>query len=277
MEVKKILLDAYKITYELLGPDDKKSKNVQEVRILNRIIRSTSEGIKMEADPRHAEKILAHYDMKDCTATKVPGVKAPKKEDSEEASGLEDLDEIELEGREATEHRGVAARLNYLVSDRADIQFATKELARTMSRPTRGDTQKGKRIARYLQGRPRVVLNFDWCDPISELKAYSDSDWAGCVASRKSTSGGVMSGGYRVVRFLFNQVSAAIFWVVFFAAHKSGEKRQGTAEDRDDLSLSAERVSKFSALGKANNAGGFNAIRLRNARHPRTRRHVFSL
>ena len=75
----------------------------------------------MEADPRHAEKILAHYDLKDCKATKVPGVKAPKKEDSEEASGLEDLDEIELEGREATEHRGVAARLNYLVSDRADI------------------------------------------------------------------------------------------------------------------------------------------------------------
>lgn len=59
---------------------------------------------------------------------------------------------------------------------------------------------------------------------------------------------------------------------MFFAAHKSGEKRQGTAEDRDDLSLSAERVSKFSALGKANNAG----VRIqRNSvknftRHPHT-------
>ena len=69
-----------------------------------------------------------------------------------------------------------------------------------MSKPTRGDTQKGKRIARYLRGRPRVVLNFDWCEPICELKAYSDSDWAGCVASQRSTSGGVMMIGTHLVK-----------------------------------------------------------------------------
>ena len=130
----------------------------------------------------------------------MPGVEEPKKSEGEAEGSADDLDEVEFEGREATEHHGVAARLNYLVSDRADIQLATKELARTMSRPTRGDTQKGKRIARYLQGRPRVVLNFDWCEPIRELKAFSDSDWAGCTASRRSTSGGVTMLGTHLIK-----------------------------------------------------------------------------
>ena len=33
MKEKEVLLDAYKITYEILGPSDKKSENVQEVKI----------------------------------------------------------------------------------------------------------------------------------------------------------------------------------------------------------------------------------------------------
>ena len=195
MEVKAMLLDAYKITYEVLGPGD---GEVREVRILNRIIRWTDAGIKMEADPRHAEKVIAHYDLDDARATKMPGVKPAKKE--EEKEGVDDPDEEELPTKEATEHRGIAARLNYLVGDRADIQFATKELARTMAKPKRGDVAKAKRIARYLRGRPRVVLNYDWCGPEAEMKGYSDSDWAGCASSRRSTSGGVMMIGSHLIK-----------------------------------------------------------------------------
>ena len=101
--------------------------------------------------------------------------------------------------------------MNYLVSDRADIQFATKELARSMAKPTRGDVLKAKRIARYLRGRPRLVINFDWCEPCSELTGYSDSDWAGCAASRKSTSGGVlMIGGHLIKTYSRQQRTIAL-------------------------------------------------------------------
>ena len=66
MEVKKVLLNAYRITYEILGPD---SGNVREVRILNRIIRWTGGNIRLEADPRHAEKVIAYYNLEGAKGT----------------------------------------------------------------------------------------------------------------------------------------------------------------------------------------------------------------
>ena len=66
----------------------------------------------------------------------------------------------ELGGLQAKEFRALAARANYLAADRADIQFAVKELCRGMAKPTRGDWRKIKRLGRYLIGKPRVVVNY---------------------------------------------------------------------------------------------------------------------
>ena len=58
---------------------------------------------------------------------------------------------------------------------------------------------KFKRIARYLLSHPRVSVEFRACDSADDevINVYSDSDWAGCKKTRKSTSGGAMvaSGG----------------------------------------------------------------------------------
>eukprot|EP00972_Heterocapsa_arctica_P073465 10849977-Heterocapsa_arctica.AAC.1 len=51
-------------------------------------------------------------------------------------------DEEELQGEEATAYRAAAARANYLAMDRADIQFAAKEVCRRMATPRRCDWQK---------------------------------------------------------------------------------------------------------------------------------------
>ena len=111
----------------------------------------------------------------------------------------------------AYEHRSVAARLNYLAVDRVDIQFATKELARTMAKPIEGDVLKAKTIGRYLLGTPRLVMRFDWCDQIDTLSVYSDSDWAGCRNTRKSTSGGVlMFGGHLIKTYSRQQRTIAL-------------------------------------------------------------------
>ena len=40
----------------------------------------------------------------------------------------EDDDERELTGKDATMHRRLVARLNYISQDRPDIQYATNEL-----------------------------------------------------------------------------------------------------------------------------------------------------
>ena len=95
--------------------------------------------------------------------------------------------------------------------DRADCQYATKEQARTMANPTKSDAEKGKRIARYLIGRPRAALHYAWQAEISELAIYSDSDWAGCVKTRKSTSGGVIMMGTHTLKSYSRQQRTIAF------------------------------------------------------------------
>ena len=64
-----------------------------------------------------------------------------------------------------------------------------------MAEPTRRDLRKLRRLGRYLKGRPRLVVDFKWQEPCGVVKVMSDSDWAGCRRTAKSTSGGVIMRG----------------------------------------------------------------------------------
>ena len=112
--------------------------------------------------------------MISCNEVASPGV---KDERSEEA-------EVPLTGPAARLHRRTVARLNYLAQDRADLAFATKEVARTMSAPSTKDVVKLKRILRYVRGHPRGRLLFEWQELPVQLVAQVDSDWAGCTRTR---------------------------------------------------------------------------------------------
>ena len=63
----------------------------------------------------------------------------------------------ELCPREASEYQAAAVRLNYLVLDRSDIMFASKDCSRRMSAPRNGDWEALKRVVRYLLGKPQLV------------------------------------------------------------------------------------------------------------------------
>jgi hypothetical protein len=116
-------------------------------------------------------------------------------EHEEEVEGDQPLD-----GKETTVFRGLAATANYLSSDRFDIQFASKELCREMSKPSQTSMVKAKRVARYLAGVPAVQIDYPNQKPPGRLSIYGDSDWAGCRKTRKSTSGGVACHGEHCVR-----------------------------------------------------------------------------
>jgi len=58
-----------------------------------------------------------------------------------------------------------------------------------MSSPTVASMAKLKRLCRYLQLRPRVVVKYNWQSLATVLVAETDSDFAGCIRTRKSTSG----------------------------------------------------------------------------------------
>ena len=112
---------------------------------------------------------------------------------------MEELSKMPLSGVEAKKYRGGAARFNYLAQDRADVGFIAKELARGMASPSEADMCNLKKAVRYLKFRPRALQLYRWQDPQVELTCEVDADWAGCVKTRRSTSGGVLRIGRHVI------------------------------------------------------------------------------
>ena len=155
----------------------------QEVKILNRIVGwDDARGLVFEADPRHAEIIIEQMKLKEAKVVSTLGTK-------DEGRTSSDCDEL-FDENQASQYRAITARCNYIVPDRADLAYSVKELARHMSKPTRGDWVRLKRVARYLLGRPRMQQIYPWQNSQNILKVYTDADWAGCRETRKSTTGG---------------------------------------------------------------------------------------
>ena len=120
-------------------------------------------------------------------------------------------EDTELPPKEASEFRSAAARLNYLALDRPDILFASKECSHRMSSPRNGDWKAIKRIVRYLMGCPRLVWRFAWQQPPKFVSVFTDSNWAGCHDTRKSTSGAcVMHGSHLVKAYSRTQRNVAL-------------------------------------------------------------------
>ena len=167
-------------------------EDLAETKILNRIIRVTPHGWELEADPRHAELIIEDMGLQNAKSVVTPGEDVSH----DETGG----DDEELDEYYTQRFRSLTARANYLSADRPDLQFSVKELCRDMSRPKQSSWNRLKRVAKFLIGKPRMVWKYCWEDCSSELDGYSDSNWAGCRVSRKSTSGGAVMIGSHVIR-----------------------------------------------------------------------------
>ena len=147
------------------------------------------------------EKLISECGMTDTNSVATPGVRA-----SFEQAEKDD----ELPAHLHTAFRGSAARANYLAADRPDCQFAAKEICRWMAKPTQQAWQALKRLCRYLVGLPRLIMHYKWQE-VSGVDVYTDTDWAGCPRTRKSTSGGcVILGAHPVKSWSSTQTSVAL-------------------------------------------------------------------
>ena len=148
-------------------------------------------GFKDEADPRQAERLIHDLDLSGPTnGCATPGVKVQANQAQAE---------VELPERDHTKFRGDSARGNYLSADRPGIISAAKEICRFMSKPTDVTQVAVKRLGRYLRRRPRLVWQYPY-QRADRLEVYSDADWAGCVRTRKSASGGCLMLGALVLK-----------------------------------------------------------------------------
>lgn len=179
----------------------------------------------------------------------------------ETKSWMEDEDAKELDELQSREYRALAARANYLALDRADLQYSVKELCRGMSRPTMGDRRRLKRLGRYLVGRPRVVSHFGWQVRRGEVHGYSDSDWAGCRRTARSTSGGtVMMGSHCLKTWSATQKSICLSSgeAELVAAVKMSTELIGIARLAQDWGLEWRcnlHVDSAAAIGVTNRRG----------------------
>ena len=69
-----------------------------------------------------------------------------------------------------------------------------------MQTPTEWDQQQLKRAVRYLAGLPRLVQRFESQSIPAHVTVSSDSDHAGCLKTRKSTTGVFLFYGKHLIR-----------------------------------------------------------------------------
>lgn len=151
------------------------------------ISRQRAEKVLNLGQSRYAEKVLARFGMANCKPVSTPM-------DVQVDSSMLNTDECD-----PTLYRQAIGSLMYLmIGSRPDIAFAVGRLSQYMEKPTTALWTCVKRIMRYIRGTSNFVIAFNGVShPNADITGYTDSDYAGCEVTRKSTTGIVflMTGG----------------------------------------------------------------------------------
>ncbi|GKA05769.1 retrovirus-related pol polyprotein from transposon TNT 1-94 [Tanacetum coccineum] len=149
---------------------------------------------------KYALEILKKHNMDNCHSIGTPLATKPK------------LD-VDLSGEpvDQSDYHSKIGSLMYLTSSRPDLVQAVCYCARYQARPTQKHLKEVKRIFKYLKGTINMGLWYPK-DSGFELIAFSDADHAGCIDTRKSTSGGIqflgvnLKKGFMVRSFIPNNI-----------------------------------------------------------------------
>jgi hypothetical protein len=132
---------------------------------------------------KYANEILVRFGMDTCNSVSSPIVPSNRLSKDENGKIVD-----------ATNYKQMVGSLMYLLATRPDLAFSVCLIARYMERPTELHLGAAKRILRYLKGT--VSLGVLYKKGVSaDLQGWSDSDYAGDIDDRKSTSGYVFMFG----------------------------------------------------------------------------------
>lgn len=161
-----------------------------------KIHRDRSRGILGLSQETYINKILDRFRMKDCSPNVAPIVKG-------DTFSLDQCpkNELEREQMKNIPYASVVGSIMYAqVCTRPDIAFIVGMLGKYQSNPGLDHWRAAKKVLRYLKGTKDYMLMYKRTDNL-EVIGYSDSDYAGCIDSRKSTSG-----------YVFMLADGAISW-----------------------------------------------------------------
>ncbi|GJT80889.1 putative ribonuclease H-like domain-containing protein [Tanacetum coccineum] len=149
-------------------------------------VQQKKKGIFISQD-KYVHEILRKYNYTDVKSASTPtDLEKPLVQDGDAADVDEHL------------YRSMIGSLMYLTASRPDIMFAVCACARFQVSPKTSHLLAVKRIFRYLKGKPSLGLWYSKESPL-ELVAYTDSDYAGATQDRKSTTGGCLFLGNRLI------------------------------------------------------------------------------
>jgi hypothetical protein len=114
---------------------------------------------------------------------------------------------------DATLYRKMIGSLMYLMNTRPDICFVVNTLSQYMVDPRRVHLIAVKHVMRYLKGTMDYGLKYVADSEIS-LLGYSDSDWVGSVANRKSTLGCCFTLGSGMISWISKKQSCVALSMV---------------------------------------------------------------
>lgn len=124
----------------------------------------------------YAEKVVRKFGMTDAKTVAVP---------MDQSVILENNSNEQID----FPYRQAIGSLMYLsIGTRPDISYAVNFLSRYMENPSSIHVTALKRVIRYLKGTADYGISFESANNLS-LIVYSDADFAGCVDTRKSTTG----------------------------------------------------------------------------------------
>ena len=128
----------------------------------------------------YAEKVLEVAGMDGCNACQTPMECRLKLKKDDEAKAVD-----------ASLYRTVIGSMRYLVHTRPDITHEVGIVTGFMEKPTMTHWTAVKQILRYVQGTKHYGCHYKAGTGDDALVGYSDSDHAGDIGDRKSTSGQV--------------------------------------------------------------------------------------
>lgn len=126
---------------------------------------------------KYTLELLNRFDMVSCNSVlvpMVPGTKVCRAENDELA--------------DETVYKQLIGSLIYITATRPDIMYAVSLLSRYMSKPSQAHMMAAKRVLRYLQGTADFGIKYKKGNDC-KITGFTDSDYAGDLEERKSTSG----------------------------------------------------------------------------------------
>lgn len=136
---------------------------------------------------KYTEDLLKKFNMSMCNPVTTPMALNEKLQKNDGAKKANE-----------TLYRSLVGSLMYLTNTRPDIVHSVNMISRFMNDPSQNHFSAAKRILRYLQWTKNIGIKYTKEDDNS-LIGYTDSDRAGSIDDRKSTSGYVFCLGTKPI------------------------------------------------------------------------------